>query len=168
MNQRIAHIALVVRDYDEALAFYANTLKFVVMEDTALGEGKEISGVKFTIPVSITEGTNLSSTDTGISIEEISNPAICTPERFMSDPQNVRQVSENGVDYVVADESGAGAGNFYEERVYAIPGTMPCVAIRYFIHSTNVGNYEPGTVAEFDRAALLKEFDKIRHSLKLI
>ncbi|MCX7032461.1 MAG: VOC family protein [Arenimonas sp.] len=33
MQQSIAHIALVVRDYDEALAFYVGTLGFRVVED---------------------------------------------------------------------------------------------------------------------------------------
>ena len=32
--QSIAHVALVVRDYDEALDFYLNKLKFVLVEDT--------------------------------------------------------------------------------------------------------------------------------------
>ena len=34
MSQRLAHIALVVRDYDEAIAFYCETLGFDLIEDT--------------------------------------------------------------------------------------------------------------------------------------
>ena len=34
MKQSIVHIALVVRDYDEALDFYINKLKFELIEDT--------------------------------------------------------------------------------------------------------------------------------------
>ena len=34
MKQSIVHIALVVRDYDEALAFYIDKLNFVLIEDT--------------------------------------------------------------------------------------------------------------------------------------
>ena len=34
MKQSIAHIALVVRDYDEALDFYTKTLNFELVEDT--------------------------------------------------------------------------------------------------------------------------------------
>jgi catechol 2,3-dioxygenase-like lactoylglutathione lyase family enzyme len=34
MKQSIAHIALVVRDYDEALDFYINKLNFELIEDT--------------------------------------------------------------------------------------------------------------------------------------
>ena len=34
MQQSIVHIAIVVRDYDEALDFYINKLNFVLIEDT--------------------------------------------------------------------------------------------------------------------------------------
>lgn len=34
MNQSIAHIALVVRDYDEAISFYVAKLGFELVEDT--------------------------------------------------------------------------------------------------------------------------------------
>lgn len=34
MKQNIVHIALVVRDYDEALDFYINKLNFTLVEDT--------------------------------------------------------------------------------------------------------------------------------------
>lgn len=33
MQQSIAHVALVVRDYDEAIAFYTSKLRFTVVED---------------------------------------------------------------------------------------------------------------------------------------
>ncbi len=34
MKQSIVHVALVVRDYDEAIAFYTQKLKFRLIEDT--------------------------------------------------------------------------------------------------------------------------------------
>ena len=34
MNQSIVHVALVVRDYDEAIEFYTKKLKFTLVEDT--------------------------------------------------------------------------------------------------------------------------------------
>ncbi len=40
MNQRLAHIALLVNNYDEAIAFYTQKLKFTVTEDTPLQESK--------------------------------------------------------------------------------------------------------------------------------
>jgi len=40
MPLMIAHVALVVRNYDEAIAFYTRALGFRVFEDTDLGGGK--------------------------------------------------------------------------------------------------------------------------------
>ncbi len=40
MKQSIAHIALVVVDYDEAIAFYTEKLGFELIEDTPLSEIK--------------------------------------------------------------------------------------------------------------------------------
>jgi catechol 2,3-dioxygenase-like lactoylglutathione lyase family enzyme len=40
MGQAIAHVAIVVRDYDEAIAYYTNALGFDLFEDTPLGAGK--------------------------------------------------------------------------------------------------------------------------------
>jgi len=40
LKQRIAHIALVVDDYDEAIAFYTRKLHFTLVEDTVLNETK--------------------------------------------------------------------------------------------------------------------------------
>lgn len=36
MNQRIAHIALVVKEYDEAIKFYLEKLDFELLEDTKI------------------------------------------------------------------------------------------------------------------------------------
>ncbi len=46
MNQQIAHIALVVKNYDEAIAFYTNKLHFTLIEDTILSETKRWVMVK--------------------------------------------------------------------------------------------------------------------------
>ncbi|MBI2283532.1 MAG: VOC family protein [Bacteroidetes bacterium] len=40
MQQYITHFALVVRDYDEAIAFYTQKLNFRLLEDTVLSETK--------------------------------------------------------------------------------------------------------------------------------
>lgn len=40
MNQRLAHLALVVYDYDDAIRFYTEKLNFVLLEDTVLSDTK--------------------------------------------------------------------------------------------------------------------------------
>lgn len=135
----------------------------------ALGPGKDIYGVKFTIPASIASGTNLSSYDTGLSVEEIPQIQDCNALLFLSLREGMQSetITDNDVTYSVASGSDAGAGNLYEEKVWAFPGTNPCVAVRYFIHSTNIGNYPEGTVSAFDRNSLITQFDQMRHSLLL-
>ena len=40
MSQRLAHVAIVVKDYDEAIDFYSKKLGFKLIEDTKLTEDK--------------------------------------------------------------------------------------------------------------------------------
>lgn len=131
---------------------------------------KPISGVKFTIPGAMATGTNLSS-DTYISVEQLPRAKNCTGDIYLA--ANVRPVTEvvASTTYSVATSTGAAAGNRYEESVYAVKGSNPCTAVRYFIHYSAIENYppagEPGAVTAFDRAAVISAFDKIRDSLVL-
>lgn len=139
-------------------------------EYTQVNPKKPISGVKFTIPGAMATGTNLSS-DTYFSVETLPHAKNCTGDIYLA--ANVHPVSEStaSTTYSVATSSGAAAGNRYEESVYAIAGSNPCTAVRYFIHYGAIENYpaagEPGAVTEFDKAALTAAFDKIRDSLVL-
>ena len=40
MSQHLAHLALVVRDYDEAIAWYTRALRFELVEDRPMGPDK--------------------------------------------------------------------------------------------------------------------------------
>ena len=40
MRQHIGYITYLVRDYDEAIAFFVQTMRFTLLEDTDLGGGK--------------------------------------------------------------------------------------------------------------------------------
>ena len=40
MKQSIGAVSLIVRDYDEAIGFYTTKLRFILVEDTPLGEGR--------------------------------------------------------------------------------------------------------------------------------
>lgn len=133
----------------------------------ALGPGKEIGGVRFTIPESIKEGTNLSSYDTGVSVEILPATQDCKVDLFLDREVESELLTDEGREYSFASTTEAAAGNRYEEYVWAVPGTNPCIAVRYMIHYGVIENYPEGTVREFDRSALLNQFDEIRHSLIL-
>lgn len=133
---------------------------------TQLGESKPIFGVKFTIASSTAAGTNLSG-DTYIAVEELPQEQDCTASLFIYPGVKTTSVTENGTTYSVASSTDAGVGNRYEEHVYAIPGTNPCIAVRYFIHYAVFENFPAGTVQRFDEAALLKTFGSIRKTLTI-
>ncbi len=64
----------------------------------------------------------------------------------------------NGYTFVHSTSEGAGAGNYYEQEIYRVVNKNVCHEIIFFIHSTNAGNYPPGTITEFDRDALTQIF----------
>ncbi|MEY4747183.1 MAG: hypothetical protein RLZZ416_232 [Candidatus Parcubacteria bacterium] len=125
---------------------------------------KPISGVKFTIPLTIATGTNLSN-DSYVSVEWLPRAKNCTGDIYLAANVKPRDMTISSTTYSTASSTGAAAGNLYEEWVYAIKDSRPCTAVRYFIHSMNIGNFEPGVVSEFDHGALMSTFDQIRDSL---
>ena len=134
-----------------------------------LGPGKDIGGVKFTIPGALAAGTNLGA-DSYLSVEEIPlKPGqTCSARRFLDAgalPLHTATITDAGVEYSMASSTGAGAGNRYEETVYALPGTNPCMAVRYFIHYGVFENYPAGAVRPFDEQGIIKQFDVIRRTL---
>jgi hypothetical protein len=127
-------------------------------------DAKVIHGVKFIIPGEFATGTNL-STDSGIALEYLPRAKNCTGDIYLIANVSAYDLTERGIDYSIATSSGAAAGNMYEEEIYALATSSPCMAFRYFIHSGNIGNYEPGAVRPFDKVKLLSDFDAIRQSL---
>ncbi len=126
--------------------------------------GRDISGIKFTIPSSVATGTNLSS-DSYVSVEELPQATACSAQLFLDQAVRAETIVDRDITYSVASTTGAGAGNRYYETVYALPGTNPCIAVRYFIHYGVIENYPAGLVREFDEPALIAQFDAIRRTL---
>jgi hypothetical protein len=113
-------------------------------------------GVSFIVPSSMTEGTNL-GTDSRIYVETKAT-STCSARSFV-DPSMIagsksQSVTENGQDFDMVTTSDAGAGNFYKTDVYATEANKSCVGIELFVHSTNIANYDPGTIKAFDQSLL--------------
>lgn len=134
-----------------------------------LGPGRDIYGIKFIIPEEMATGTNLSSFDTWISVEIISDTQDCNAGLFLDlkDSATSTQITSNDILYSMASSTGVAAGNRYEEIVWALPSMNSCIGVRYFIHSMNIDNYPEGAVKEFKREILIDQFDVIRRSLIL-
>lgn len=115
----------------------------------------------FTVPEALRQDTNLSA-DSSMSVDAAGGDGVCSPQWFLSDPRDESTATENGREWTVAKGGDAGAGNFYDETVYLAQIGPRCYGLRLFIHSTNIGNYDPGTVNEFDRAQLDTIFAQFR------
>lgn len=107
------------------------------------------------------EKTNLSEAYLFISSTSDSQVvATCTePNQSGGGPEQILGDEViNGFTFVHSTSDGAGAGNYYQQEIYRMVNKNVCHEVIYFIHSTNVGNYTPGTVTEFDRDALTQKF----------
>ncbi|HEY2070911.1 MAG TPA: hypothetical protein VGG48_15255 [Rhizomicrobium sp.] len=124
--------------------------------------GPVIHGVSFTVSAEVTQGTNLAS-DTKLSVEHVDGR--CHAGRFLDSPTDEHDVTDGAHGYSMASTQDAGAGNRYEETVYAFAHGGTCFGIRYFIHYGAIQNYDPGTVKAFDHDALTAAFDRMRRSL---
>lgn len=131
----------------------------------ALGPEHDITGVSFTVPEMLTQGTNLSQ-DSYVSVERLRD-ASCVPSDFLDSTTDGEAVSLGDKSYLFATSSGVGAGNLYEEGVYMKKVGAYCYGIRLFMHSTNIYNYDPGTVTAFDREALIRTFELMASTVTL-
>lgn len=131
---------------------------------TRVSPTKPINSVKFTVPAAMVQWTNLAP-DSGVSVEELPRAKTCTGDIYLLANVRAQSLTEGATTYSFASSTDTKGSDMYEEMVYAIPSSSPCIAMRYFLHST-IGTMATGTSA-FDRAALLADFDKIRQSLVL-
>src|ERR1700753_1743002 len=77
--------------------------------NSTLGPGHDIHGVAFTIPASMTTGTNLGG-DSKLSVESLPGHN-CAPSQFVDPADDVHTVHAHGLTYSAATSQDAGAGN---------------------------------------------------------
>lgn len=62
---------------------------------------------------------------------------------------------------------GAGAGNYYQQEIYRMVNKNICYEVIYYIHSSNIGNFSPGAVTEFDRDDIMQSLHSIFSTFKI-
>jgi len=164
-NDSVLGFSLIVPAYTTPPALEKST-HYRINEGHTYGliPGEILQGISFTVPSSLTQNTNL-SVDSYVSVEHIDNAKTCSASIFLENNPFSKNIIDGGKTYSVASSSGAGAGNRYEETVYAVQGKRACFGVRYFIHYGAIENYPFGTTKEFDKQKLVQSFDKIRKSL---
>jgi membrane-bound inhibitor of C-type lysozyme len=128
-------------------------------------KGDEVRGIFLTVPASYGSSTNLApNTSVRIEYRDLLSTDECRATLFLPNAQ-MTTVFDGDVSYSFASSTDAGAGNRYEESVYALPYTHPCIGLHYFVHYALMENYSPGSVRASDKVELLSDFDAIRRSL---
>lgn len=67
----------------------------------------------------------------------------------------------NGIKFYTTTGNGAGAGNFYETKIYRTFSSSECLEIVETIHTSNIENFDPGTVTEINKTPIQAELEKI-------
>jgi hypothetical protein len=89
--------------------------------------------------------------------------ATCT-EPLSPQESIIGKVVINGYEFTQSETTDAGAGNIYHMVMYRTVYRNVCYEMVLNMHSGNIGNYPPGTVREFDQAALMAKFEEILSS----
>jgi hypothetical protein len=125
--------------------------------------------VQVQIPRTEYSGTNFGDAAISVSAGTAKTLADCLK---LSPPENgdgfKTKVVINGVDFYMTKSTGVGAGNLYESNIYRTvksPGGA-CIEINETIHTSNIGNYTPGTVTEVNKTAVQTKLDSVLQSFK--
>ncbi|TSC91324.1 MAG: hypothetical protein CEN90_453 [Parcubacteria group bacterium Licking1014_17] len=71
------------------------------------------------------------------------------------------KIGVNGIEFYKDKRSDAGAGNFYDSTIYRTFRDGTCYEVSLTIHTTNIGNYTPGTVKEIDPKEPMKVLEQM-------
>ncbi len=72
----------------------------------------------------------------------------------------------NGIRFDKAEFNGAGAGNFYETRLYRVFHAGTCFEISLTLHTSNIANYPPGTVTQVNKGQAWSKLEDILNSFR--
>jgi len=111
--------------------------------------------------------TNFAGASVLVSVATATSSSACyqdpqDPSKALGDTESI-----NNIPFRVGTAGDAGAGNFYESRIYRTLFNTNCYELAAIVHTTNVGNYEPGTVTEFDKAQAWGVLDRIVRTVTL-
>lgn len=159
---------------------YVNSkLHFSIMHPvTAVDSGVDFTGylpltqtplASFVLPNSMYTGTNLA--EAGVYVGATTTPdaiTACSAGGALPGETAVGTETINGADFYVFTASDAGAGNFYDSKIYRRLENGWCVEAVELLHSGNIGNYPEGTVTEFDKSYFQSILDRIVHTYESI
>lgn len=124
--------------------------------------------VQLELPQSAYPGTNFGDAAFTVSAEATDSLEKCLNLQSGAERQDAfdskNLVVVDGVNYYKSEGVGAAAGNTYENKTYRAYQDTFCFEIAETLHTSNIGNYDPGTVTEVDEDAVWERLDAIFQS----
>ena len=120
------------------------------------------------LPSSTFPKTNFGDGGFAVSVQTVTSEQECLSANMpegstgFNDTQTI-----NGVIFHKTTGMGAGAGNFYESKTYRTLRNSMCYEISETIHTSNIANYDPGTVSEVDKNAVWTKLDEVLSTFTL-
>lgn len=143
--------------------------EFSLKDDNIYLNDQMATGTEIDYPSKYTTGTNLSQAYIGITRKLVEGSQNCYAPISGSISTSTVTTTINGVTFRKIDETGAAAGNYYEDLRYATLKGNYCYNVALFMHSTQRLNYPVETrPAEFDRNSVVSIFDEIMKTFKLL
>ena len=110
--------------------------------------------------------TNLAEAYYIMALEPINDPKTClntSPADLIAGLVDNWRV--NGIDYQHYRTAEGAAGNFYDSDVFRTYIHRRCITVYLFIHTHNLANYNPGTVAAYNRKEVMAELKRVFYTL---
>lgn len=129
------------------------------------GSGTTVACVAY--PAADAKGTNLQAA--AFSVNQIK--AISIDECLNITDSSVtsrRKENVNGVTFTVFATSGGAAGSLMDGEAYRSFHQNTCYELDISIASSNIGNYDPGTVREFDRQAVYRSLQSVLNTFQFV
>jgi hypothetical protein len=108
----------------------------------------------------------------GAVVASVRTPEEYLPRTNFSDTKLTINWAGGGTDATCSSTNTtqeAAAGNLYETTTVKKIYDGDCYTFEYVIHSTNIGNYDPGQgITEFDKAEVKEDFDDIIDSFEYL
>ena len=141
---------------------YTDEFATILAEPPAVHKGASLLTLTFIDPAVYFPTTNLGDSYLMLNVAE--DPAIvatCTQPSTHPIETVTGQVTINGVSFTRAEVNVGAAGNFFDQISYRTVFNNKCFEVIFLFHSINIGSYSPGSLVEFDRAALIKKFEAV-------
>ncbi len=113
------------------------------------------------------EGTNLIDAFVTVSVDNsAANRSTCMQARDTSYEEDLGQDNINGIPFIKVVRGGVAAGHVSDVTGYRTVRDAACYEVALFLHYSNMGVYEPGTVSEFDEDAVMEKLRQVLYTFR--